>query len=131
MLDKARKLQMKTSASILSILLVCLFLGCEKNAIEPVETTPTTTNTITDDIITYSKNIKPIIDQNCGGCHHPQTLNILPSLTNYEEVKYEAENGTLVSTIFDANPRLMPPSNPLLNNENELITKWINLYYPK
>lgn len=122
---------MKTSASILSILIVSLFLGCVKNAIEPVETTPTNTNTITDDNITYNKNIKPIIDQNCGGCHHPQTLNILPYLTNYEEVKFEAENGTFASTIFDANPRLMPPSNPLLNNEKKLITKWINLYYPK
>lgn len=122
---------MKTSASILSILIVSLFLGCVKNAIEPVETTPTNTNTVADKNITYNKNIKPIIDQNCGGCHHPQTLNILPYLSNYEEVKFEAENGTFASTIFDANPRLMPPSNPLLNNEKELITKWINLYYPK
>ncbi|MCW8898233.1 MAG: hypothetical protein OQJ96_07110 [Flavobacteriales bacterium] len=122
---------MKTAASILSILIVSLFLGCVKNAIEPVEPTPTNTNTIADENITYNKTIKPIIDQNCGGCHHPQTLNILPYLTNYEEVKFEAENGTLVSTIFDANPRLMPPSNPLLNKEKELITKWINLNYPK
>ncbi|MCW8940269.1 MAG: hypothetical protein OQJ88_06400 [Flavobacteriales bacterium] len=122
---------MKTAASILSILIVSLFLGCVKNAIEPVEPTPTNTNTIADENITYNKTIKPIIDQNCGGFHHPQTLNILPYLTNYEEVKFEAENGTLVSTIFDANPRLMPPSNPLLNKEKELITKWINLNYPK
>jgi hypothetical protein len=122
---------MKIAASILSILIVSLFLGCVKNAIEPVEPTPTNTNTIADENITYNKTIKPIIDQNCGGCHHPQTLNILPYLTNYEEVKFEAENGTLVSTIFDANPRLMPPSNPLLNKEKELITKWINLNYPK
>lgn len=122
---------MQTTISISSILIISALSGCVKNAIEPVEPTPTTTNTITDENITYNKNIKPIIDQNCGGCHHPQTLNILPSLTNYEEVKFEAKNGTLVSTIFDANPRLMPPSNPLINNEKELITKWINLYYPK
>lgn len=122
---------MKTTTTILSVLIISVCSGCVKNAIEPVETTPTNTNTIADENITYNKNIKPIIDQNCGGCHHPQTLNILPYLTNYEEVKFEAENGTFASTIFDENPRLMPPSNPLLNNEKELITKWINLYYPK
>lgn len=123
---------MKTTIIILSVLIISLFSRCVKNAIEPVETTPTNTNTIIpDENITYNKTIKPIIDQNCGGCHHPQTLNTLPYLTNYEEVKFEAENGTFASTIFDENPRLMPPSNPLLNKEKELITKWINLYYPK
>ena len=82
---------MKTTTTILSVLIISVCSGCVKNAIEPVETTPTNTNTIADENITYNKNIKPIIDQNCGGCHHPQTLNILPYLTNYEEVKFEAE----------------------------------------
>lgn len=122
---------MKTTITILSVLIISVFSGCVKNAIEPAQPTPPPTNEIADENITYNKNIKPIIDQNCGGCHHPQTLNILPYLTNYEEVKFEAENGIFISTIFDATPRLMPPSNPLLNNEKELITKWINLYYPK
>lgn len=121
---------MQTTITILSILIISVFSGCVKNAIEPIEPT-SSANEITDENITYTKNIKSIVDQNCGACHHPQTLNILPYLTNYEEVKFEAQNGTFVSTIFDANPRLMPPSNPLLNKEKELITKWISLYYPK
>lgn len=122
---------MKASVNILLFLIISIQLGCVKNAIEPIQSTSSPTNEVANETITYNKDIKPIIDQNCRGCHHPQTLNISPYLTNYEEVKFEAENGTLVSTIFDANPRLMPPSTPLLNKEKELITKWINLYYPK
>lgn len=122
---------MKTTITILSVLIASMLLGCVKNAIEPDFSTFSTTNEITDENVTYNKSIKPIIDLNCGGCHHPKKLNILPYLTNYEEVKFEAINGTFASTIFDATPRLMPISSPLLKPEKELITKWINLYYPE
>ncbi|MDT8411541.1 MAG: hypothetical protein RQ875_03685 [Vicingaceae bacterium] len=121
---------MKKKYPIIFLIIVSMLLACVKNSYDPIK--PSTSSIEpTNEHITYNKTIKPILEQNCIACHHPQTLNVLPFLTNYEEVKFEAESGTLVSTIFDAYPRLMPPSKPLETSEKELITKWINLYYPK
>ncbi|MEQ8908533.1 MAG: hypothetical protein RIC95_05045 [Vicingaceae bacterium] len=49
--------------------------------------------------VTFSLNVKPIIDANCKGCHNgsnPQT-NVL--LTNYSEIESRASLGELVGAI--------------------------------
>jgi uncharacterized membrane protein len=52
------------------------------------------------DPITYSANVKTIIDNNCNNCHSDPTQNGAPiSLVTYAQVRNSAENGALINRI--------------------------------
>lgn len=59
--------------------------------------------------VTYTNNVKPIIDNNCLGCHGDPTTNSAPmTLNTYEKVKEYGENGKLIDFISRTDVTLMP-----------------------
>ncbi|UAB82390.1 hypothetical protein INR76_06420 [Marixanthomonas sp. SCSIO 43207] len=79
------------------------------------------------EVVTYNKNIEPIIHNNCIICHSNPPENGAPMpLMNYENVKEAIQNRNLLSRISSEDPALlMPPGGPKLpQNLVELIVKW-------
>ena len=72
-------------------------------------------------IITFEKDIKPIMNTNCGGvfCHHgkPSTW------TNYEFVKRSIDNGTFRERVIVKKD--MPKRKPLSIVDYNLINDWL------
>ena len=80
--------------------------------------------------VTYSQNIKSIIDNNCIACHGTTTTNGAPmSLTTYENVKDAVLNRGLIDRISreEGVSGAMPLGGPKLpiNNIN-LVIQWQN-----
>lgn len=75
--------------------------------------------------ITYTNNIKTIIDNNCLNCHGQNNYNFIGGipLFIYSQVKTSAKSGTLIPRINDAaNP--MPQGGLLLPENRAIIEKW-------
>ncbi len=100
-----------------------LFLGTSNSYFNP------NGNYSTIDSITYYNHVEPIIRNNCVTCHSEPLPSSGFSLTTYEEVRFKAENGPLLTRINDAeNPM---PERGLINKEDRLIIeKWAKLGYP-
>jgi hypothetical protein len=79
------------------------------------------------DTITYTKHIKPLIDQYCASCHGPQPSAGAPLLTTYDETK---NNGTKIKNtilLTPPVPELMPQGGPALPEaQKALISCWLN-----
>ncbi len=75
--------------------------------------------------VTYSKNIEPIINNNCAtsGCHVPGG-NGQGLLVTYDQVRAIALNGKLKNRVIDRMD--MPSSQPLPAREMDMILTWIN-----
>ena len=88
-------------------------------AIVPLEEDPTPiTNTIT-----YTGDVKAIIDNNCLTCHGAVNPNAGLSLVTYQQVRNSAENGNLIARMNDAvNP--MPQGGLLSAQTRAVIDKW-------
>lgn len=74
-------------------------------------------------VFTFSRAVKPIIDAHCVGCHSGSgTL-----LTNYTQIKTQADNGKLLGTISHSQGfRAMPDNLPKLPDcEITQVRKWI------
>jgi len=70
--------------------------------------------------VTYTKNVKAIIDGNCLGCHGAELANGAPiHLTNFAEVK--AASAGVTSKVADGT---MPPNGPLSDAQKKVIADW-------
>ena len=61
--------------------------------------------------VTYTNDVKPIIDANCLGCHSSPTANGAPmSLNTYEKVKEFVQNDKIIDRISrnQGQPGMMP-----------------------
>ncbi|WP_081740532.1 c-type cytochrome [Aquimarina pacifica] len=105
------------------------FLACENNVEEetgneqndtPEQNDPDTDeqSEVCDTTISFSDDVKSIIDTNCIGCHGGSRF---PDLRTYENISINAQNirGQVVS-------RRMPQGGSLTNDEIELIKCWID-----
>jgi len=73
--------------------------------------------------ISYTAEVKLVIDNNCVTCHGTVNPNAGLSLTTYLQVKNAAENGNLIARMNNAlNP--MPPSGVLPTQTRAIIDKW-------
>lgn len=72
------------------------------------------------DKVTYSKDVKPIIDANCTNCHSPG----VQALTNYSQVKANIDN--VIDRISRANgdPGKMPQGGALSPAQINIFIKW-------
>ena len=105
------------------ILLLILFsfvvISCSSS-----DDSPTLTN------VTYTGDIKFIIDDNCLNCHGNPTANGAPMfLTTYDEVKEAVINRGLIDRIKDGS---MPPTGtPLTDLQVQAIKDWKTANYPQ
>ncbi|GLB50514.1 cytochrome c [Neptunitalea lumnitzerae] len=104
------------------ILLVMLFGACTSHTFEDISEDPV----IIEEDVTYTTNVKQIIDGNCVSCHAPgQTASFRP-LTTYAEVKTAVENTNLLDRIQRQNGEggLMPTSGRMPQNTIDIILQW-------
>ena len=98
------------------ILIACqgiLFLSCENNIEEELQEIKEC-----DPNISFSKVIKPIIDNNCLQCHNG---NQFPDLRTYESIRINASK-----IKEETQSRRMPISSSLTTTEIEAIACWVD-----
>ena len=75
-----------------------------------------------EDKITYTANIKSIINGNCNSCHGSPVTNGAPmSLTDYNSVKTAVQSQNLISLVENG---FMPPAGNLTATQIQLIKDW-------
>ncbi len=77
--------------------------------------------------ITYSKDVRSIIDLSCTGCHNAEKPAGGINLTTYEKVKEESINGKLIPAIQHAEGvESMPRKSPKLDDVYiQTIVNWV------
>ena len=104
------------------ILLLCftVVLMCACTTFEiPIEEEPDPIITT----ITYTADVKTIIDTHCVSCHGTVSPSAGLSLVTYQQVRNAAENGNLIGRINNAtNP--MPQGGLLPAATRAIIDKW-------
>ncbi|PJJ09385.1 hypothetical protein CLU83_2738 [Flavobacterium sp. 1] len=90
----------------------------------PTTTTPGTGTTTTT--ISYTKNVKSIIDGNCVSCHSSGRSASFRPLTTYAEVKTAVESAGLLGRIQlqSGQQGLMPQGGRMSQVNIDLIVKW-------
>ena len=100
----------------LSIITI-IIIGCTKAEIPLAGQVPITRE------VTYTKDIQPIIFNNCLTCHSAVNPRNGLILETYVQVKNSAQNGTLIARMNDAaNP--MPQSGLVTADKRALLDKW-------
>jgi hypothetical protein len=97
------------------LFMVVLFASCENNVEETMEDLVVSE---CDPAISFSKQIKPIIDTNCLQCHNG---NQFPDLRTYESIK---NYSSLIKE--ETQTRRMPLGGSLSTSDIEAISCWIN-----
>ncbi len=79
-------------------------------------------------IVTYNGTIIPILDANCFSCHSGQTPEGGLDLSNYDQLAFVAQNGSLLGSIrHEPGYSAMPKGLPKLSDcDIALIAKWVN-----
>jgi hypothetical protein len=106
--------------NILLMFISVIMISCESRTytdISAVITNPT-----------YEANVKPVINANCStsGCHNQG--GTFPALTNYTEVKKEAQTGSLLCKI-NAQCGVMPQSGKMDQGTVDMINRWAQQDY--
>ena len=79
-------------------------------------------------LVTYTGNIRSIVNSNCVSCHSNPPVNGAPfALTTYTQVKNVAESGSLLAAINKqtGETRAMPPTGRLPQAAIDLVEQWI------
>ncbi|MFS4446892.1 hypothetical protein [Maribacter sp. 2307UL18-2] len=78
------------------------------------------------DLVTYSNDVKSIIDSNCLGCHSSPTRNGAPfALINFSQVSSRANSILTAMSRANGTPAAMPPSGKLPQATIDIIDQWI------
>jgi len=100
------------------------FSACTKDVGKLPAMPPTGSGSPCDNV-TYTKDIKPIIENNCLNCHGATPSSGAPILMSYAQVKDNASK--IKATVFDSQPELMPQGgSPLPKEQKDLINCWLN-----
>ena len=108
---------------IASTIAILPFTSCTNHSLddltEPVEEI---------ELVTYTDNVKTIIDNNCIFCHNTPPVNGAPnSLLTYDQVKNSVLNGNLISRISaqSGETGAMPFGGPRLpQNLIDVVVQW-------
>jgi uncharacterized membrane protein len=113
---------MKKLKIFLVLLCGTLIASCESNTIQEVSGIVTNP--------TYAKNISPVIQAQCVGCH--SAAGQYPSLETFAEVKDAAETGSLICRIDQSQScgRVMPQSGAMPQATIDMIKLWQTQGYP-
>ncbi|WNJ20460.1 hypothetical protein [Pontibacter sp. G13] len=91
-----------------------LAISCTENT-EP-ENTPTVE-------ITYTADVKPIMDLYCTGCHSGTEPSGDVDLSTYANLKDATQNGAVIQRMNDGQAP-MPPTGLLEVSQRDLIAEW-------
>ncbi|MES2488042.1 MAG: cytochrome c [Bacteroidota bacterium] len=81
---------------------------------------------IIDGPVTYSANVKTIIDNNCVVCHSPEGSASFRPFTTYADVKAGVEEAGLLDRIQRQNgePGVMPSTGRMPQSNIDVILQW-------
>lgn len=111
-------------------ILMAVFASCsDSDTYQDIETPtdPGTGNPTEPTVaITYTKNVKSIIDANCIGCHQSGRSAGFRPLTTYAEVKAAVESAGLLNRIQlqTGQQGIMPQAGRMAQANIDLIVKW-------
>lgn len=108
---------MKKITYIISSAIV--LIACESRTYEEIsDKTPVA------ELVTYNKDVKPIIDANCISCHSAGGSASFQPWTNYSQVKNNIDN--IINRISKpiGDPLKMPQGGSLSPSQISIITKW-------
>ncbi|GAA5100754.1 hypothetical protein GCM10023210_39570 [Chryseobacterium ginsengisoli] len=96
-----------------------VLVACESRTYEEISD-----NTPVAEQVTYTKDVKPIIDANCISCHSPGGPASFQPWTSYNQVKNNIDN--IINRIGRPNgdPQKMPQGGSLSPTQINIITKW-------
>lgn len=78
------------------------------------------------ELVTYTGNVKAIIDGSCLGCHSNPPQNGAPfALTNFSQVSSRASSILTAMSRANGSPAAMPPSGKLPQSTIDVISQWI------
>jgi hypothetical protein len=78
------------------------------------------------DSFSFSKEIWPIIDGSCAGCHRGSNPFGGVSLTSYNQIKINVDNGRFLAAILhQSGVKPMPPGGSLDSCSIEKVKKWV------
>lgn len=109
---------LKTKYFVVMTIVLTVLFGCTKAVIieEPVEPI--------DETVTYDGHVAAIMTNNCVSCHSGASPSGGADLSTYQNVRFQAESGNLITRINNAsNP--MPPSGLLPASELAIIDEWV------
>ncbi|MFL9835043.1 hypothetical protein [Chryseobacterium terrae] len=96
-----------------------LLVACESRTYEEIsDKTPVV------ELVTYNKDVKPIIDANCIICHSPGNSASFQPWTSYNQVKNNIDK--IIDRISRpiGDPQKMPQGGSLSPSQISTITKW-------
>ena len=119
---------MKKTIALTIILLASLASCSDSDTYQDIETPPTTGTPDPEPVakISYTKNVKSIIDTKCISCHQTGKSAAFRPLTTYAEVKAAVENAGLLNRIQLQNGEqgIMPQGGRMSQTNIDLIKKW-------
>lgn len=78
------------------------------------------------ELVTYTGNVKAIIDGSCVGCHSDPPQNGAPfALTNFSQVSSRASGILTAMSRANGSPAAMPPAGRLPQSTIDVIGQWI------
>lgn len=96
-----------------------VLVACESRTYEEISD-----NTPVAEQVTYTQDVKPIIDANCISCHSPGGAASFQPWTSYNQVKNNIDN--IINRVGRPNgdPQKMPQGGSLSPTQINIITKW-------
>jgi uncharacterized membrane protein len=121
------------TASLLILIIFFIFSSCTGS--DETEEMPMSSDEVDEEImpgsLSYSTDIRPIIQGNCVICHgNPPTNSAPMSLTTLNEVRDAINNRGLLSRI-NSNSNPMPPDGLLPMAARQAIADWADLGFPE
>jgi uncharacterized membrane protein len=98
---------------------VLILVGCETRTYEDISA-----EVVLPQTVTFSKDVKPIVDNNCIMCHSPGGLSGFYPLTDYTLVKNAIDNMLDRVQRPAGDPQKMPQGGSLSQANIDLLKKW-------
>jgi uncharacterized membrane protein len=111
--------------NIIGPILSILLFSCSYEKIEPPAANNSEDELIIEDI-TYTNDVKPILDQHCISCHSPSGSQSWLDVSTYSGAKAQVTNGGIQSRVINESPSPMPPSGGISQEEKNIIQTWID-----
>src|SRR5260370_37741717 len=80
--------------------------------------------------LSYSRDVRPIIERQCQGCHQPNLKSSNLDLTSYEGFKTGGKHGSAAGTLItylpgESKPQMPLGQPPLPAEQIDLVLSWI------
>jgi uncharacterized membrane protein len=116
-----------TKSFLLAVIIMLSTSSCYYDNNEDLYPGQSTCDTVN---VSFAKDIKPLIDAQCVGCHNTQSPTAGISLSTHGEIQVYANSGKLFGVLSWTPPytgtKQMPPSGPKWSNCNlSKLNSWI------